>query len=174
MCTFAWLGHVRVVTVTAKQSALQSPLQSHSGVLSAPPPTPRKPRITIMCYPPALPGKCPARTHFAAVSLHHFPPWKAESQPLHFATATKSHFAIPMYFIRLLFVFGIPRTPSTSSTKHFAFLLPPKTRPATPAALGYRCGGSYPLKLKSLPLLVYKTTSKSFLCSAASPKPTFN
>ncbi|CAM9218404.1 unnamed protein product [Bubo scandiacus] len=68
-----------------------------------------------------------------------FPPlWKAESQPLHFATATKSHFAIPVYFIRLLFVFGIRRTPSTSSSKHFAFLLPRKTQPAAPAALGHR------------------------------------
>lgn len=79
-----------------------------------------------------------------------------------------------MYFIRLLFVFGILRTPNTSSAKHFTFILPPKTQPASPATLGYRCGGNYPLKLKSLLLLVYKTTYETFSCSAASPKPIFN
>lgn len=127
MCTFAWLGRVRVVAVTAEQSTLQSPLQSHSGVLFAPPPTPRKPRGTIICDPPALPGKMPCPGTFHSSFPSPFPhSGKQKASRCIFATATKSHLVICADFIRLLFVFGMPLTPSTSSAKHIAVLLPPK------------------------------------------------
>lgn len=130
MCTFALLGRVRVVTVTAKQSALQSPLQSHSSVLSAPPPTPRKPLNTIICDPPDLPGEMPCPDTFHSSFPSPFPhSGKQKVSRCIFATATKSHLAISADFIRLLFVCRMPRSPSTSSSDHLTILLPPKPGP---------------------------------------------
>lgn len=175
ICTFAWLGRVPVVTVTAKQSAPQSLLQSHSGVLSAPPPRPENPE-SRECATPQL---CRGNVRPGHISQHFsftIPVPTLESRKKAgrcILPPQRSHSAIPVGFIARLFVFVIPRTPAPPPQS-----IPPssslRTRGRGPSPLGYRCGSSYPLKLKSLLLLVYKTTLKSFSCSPASSKPTFN
>lgn len=70
---FALLGCVRVVAVTAKQSTLQSPLQSHSSVLSAPPPTPSKPRVTILSLLSSSAWELPCLGKFLSIFPSPFP-----------------------------------------------------------------------------------------------------
>lgn len=176
MCTFAWPGRVRVVTVTAKQSALQSPLQSHSSVLSAPPPTPRKPRITIICYPPALPGcmSCPDifRSSFP---LPFHPPYQGKQKASRcILPPQQSHtWRYPCISSAFYLFSEFPAPPAPPPAKHFAFLLPPKTRPQPQPPSHTGAGAVTLLSLKASFSSYIKPLTNPSPCSAASPKPTF-
>lgn len=150
--------------MTAKQSALQSPLRSHSCVLSAPPPTPRKPQITPTRYPRALALPDTFRSTFPSrkASRRVLPPPQSHTLPRPL---------IPSAFY-LFADFPARPAPPPPSISPSSPRRDPRPRLQPPSDAG--AGAVTLLSLKASFSSYTNPLYKSFSCSAASPKTTFN